>query len=230
MKLVLELVAQIILKNPDQDGAMKTMKIILENVMSVVIGRSTKPVAKSALKSLDHFLSKGVTTLDDIKATFLALRTELSVQGEVEVWRNLTLDLFHWMRLHFICPTAGKLIVSVYRLWRRGRVTGAIPSIETWHQWLLDFLVEEPTLLESIKNYIFLPLFKVDRSEALQFLRRMNEDQAVYGTTELDLDFPALLQLAALETGKKVGLVEEPGELPEPLFYFLSTWQTDKCF
>jgi hypothetical protein len=90
--------------------------------------------------------------------------------------------------------------------------------------------VEEPTLLESIKNYIFLPLFKVDRSEALQFLRRMNEDQAVYGTTELDLDFPALLQLAALETGKKVGLVEEPGELPEPLFYFLSTWQTDKCF
>jgi hypothetical protein len=81
-----------------------------------------------------------------------------------------------------------------------------------WHQWLLGLLTEEPTLLESIQNYIFLPLFKVDRPEALKFLQRMNEDQAVSGASEMNMDVAALLQLAALETGKKVGLVEEPGK------------------
>ncbi|KHN95126.1 HEAT repeat protein [Metarhizium album ARSEF 1941] len=210
MKLVLDLVARCILKSPDRDAALETKRHILDNLVSIVIGRSTKPVAKSAIKTLDHFLSKGVFNLCDIRPAYVAYRTDLQTQNEVKVWRTLTAELFHWMRLQFVRPTAGKLIVSLYRLWRQRSDAGATLSIETWHQWLLDFLAEEPTLLDSIKNYIFLPLFKADRTEALAFLGRMNEDQAVSGASGMSLDVPALLQLAALETGKKVGLVEEP--------------------
>lgn len=212
MKLVLDLVAQCILKNPDREGSLKTKQSILDNLISIVIGRSTKPVAKSAIKTLDHFLSKGVFSLDDIKLVYLSFRKDLSAQDDVETWRIFTVDLFHWMRLHFVCPTAGRLIVTIYRFWRQGKVTGQVPTIEIWHEWLLDVLAEEPNLLESLKNYVFLPLFKLDRPEALRFLEMMNEDHAVSGASDMDMNTPALLQLAALETGKRVGLVEEPGK------------------
>ncbi|KJK77668.1 hypothetical protein H634G_07407 [Metarhizium anisopliae BRIP 53293] len=210
MKLVLDLVARCILKNPDRDAALQAKKYVSDSLISIVIGRSTKPVAKSAIKTLDHFLSKGVFNLCDIRSTYVSFRTDIRTQGEVEIWRNFIVELFHWMHLQFVRPTAGKLIVSIYRLWRQGQDVGAVPSIEILHQWLLGSLAEEPTLLESIKNYIFLPLFKADRSEALAFLGRMNEDQAVSGASGMNLEVPALLQLAALETGKKVGLIEEP--------------------
>ncbi|KAL3964384.1 hypothetical protein ACCO45_001388 [Purpureocillium lilacinum] len=193
MKLVLDLVVQLIKRNPQQDSALATKQFLLDNLISIVTGRSTKPVAKSAIKTLDHFLTKG------------------SLLWTRYVWRLFMLDLFRWLRLHFVCPTAGKFIVSVYRCWHPGgdaETSG--PSMRTWYKWLLHFATEEPSLLESIKNYIFLPLLKAERSEALRFLGMMNEDKAVAGAASLDLDMPALLQLAALEAGKKVGLVEEP--------------------
>ncbi|KAG6038091.1 hypothetical protein E4U41_004560 [Claviceps citrina] len=210
MKLVLDVVAQSILRNPNREHAARTKKSILETLVSIVIGRSTKPVAKSAIKTVDHLLSKGVVTLGDIRSTYLHFRADLRSSDAVEVWRSLTSDLIRWMKLHFVCPTAGRLVVTIYRRWRQEESADSVPSVEVWHQWLLDFLAEEPGLLESIKNYVFLPLFKADRSEGLAFLVRMNEDQAVSGSANMDMDVPALLQLAALETGKRVGLVEEP--------------------
>lgn len=212
MKLVLDVVAQSILTNPNREESSRTKKTILENLVSIVIGRSSKPVAKSAIKTVDHLLSKGVISLSDINSTYVHFRIEFRTCDKVEVWRNFTSELFHWMKLHYVCSTAGRLVVTIYRHWRRDHSGESVPSIEVWHQWLLDFLAEEPTLLESIKNYIFLPLFKADRSETLKFLVRMNEDHAVSGSTSMNMDIPTLLQLAALETGKRVGLVEEPGE------------------
>ncbi|GAB0131934.1 hypothetical protein EsDP_00000387 [Epichloe bromicola] len=210
MKLVLDLVAQSILKNPSQEETSTTKKSILETLVSIVIGRSTKPVAKSAIKTLDHFLTKGVITLNDTKSIYTQFRADLSSQDNNEIWRNFTSDLFHWMKLHFVCPTAGRLVVTIYRNWRQEQREESVPSIEVWHQWLLDFLAEEPALLESIKNYIFLPLFKADRSEALKFLVRMNQDETASGSSNMSMNIPALFKLAALETGKRVGLVEEP--------------------
>lgn len=213
MKLVLDVVAQSILKNSSREDASRIKKGILETLVSIVTGHSTKPVAKSAIKTLDHLLSKGVIPLRDIYSTYIHIRVEVGDNEPVEIWRRFTSELFHWMKLHFVCPTAGRLIVTIYRHWRQeGQPENSVPSIAVWHQWLLVFLAEEPTLLESIKNYIFLPLFKADRSEALKFLGRMSQHQEVSGSANMDMDIPALLQLAALETGKRVGLVEEPGE------------------
>lgn len=212
MKLVLDLIVQFIKRNPDKGDASSTKACLLDTLISIVIGRSAKPVAKSAIKTLDHFLSKGVFTLKDIHANYISHQQELAQSDDIEVWRMLMIDLFHWMRLHVVCPTAGRLIVCVYRGWRQADYAKpTAPSLETWYQWLLDFLSEEPSLLESIKNYIFLPLFKADRVEGLRLLGNMNGDKVVSTASSLDVDMPALLQLAALETGKKVGLVEEPG-------------------
>lgn len=213
MRLVLDLIAQLLRRNPDKGAALVIRDLLLDNLVSIVIGRSTKPVAKSALKTLDYFLAKGVFNLDDVKATHLSYHQELSQAADIEIWSVFTTELLQWTRLHFICPAAGKFIVSLSRaLRKRGHEDSTGLSIDTWHRWLLEFLAQEPSLLENFKNYIFLPLFKVDRPEGLKFLQKVNqhESSSTVAPANEDFDASALLTLAALETGKKVGLVEEP--------------------
>lgn len=211
MRLVLDLIAALLRRHPDQRAAASTKDALLGDLVSIVSGLSTRPVAKSAIKTLDHFLSKYVFTLDDIRVSYESYRSDFQGRAPLEVWGMLIGDLFDWMCLHFVCPAAGKLVVTLYRMLRQGRGgTDQIPSIDLWYSWLLQFVTKEPTLVERIKNYVFLPLFKIDRKEALLFLQKMNNDQPVSASAKLNVDIPALIQLAALETGKRVGLVEEP--------------------
>ncbi|RKK97536.1 hypothetical protein BFJ68_g13973 [Fusarium oxysporum] len=212
MKLVLDLLPQLIRRNPDEKAGQETKSTILDNLVSIVTGKSSKPLAKSAIKALDHLLAKDIVTLDEIRSSYVTLQQKDTSKNPLEVWKSFIFELFHWMTLHFVCPTAGRFIVCVYRGLRSQdqRETSGQLSIETWHRWLLEAINEEPSILEPIKNYIFLPLFKADKSEALGFLKRMNEHEAVSAGHEIDINLPALLQLAALEIGKKVGLVEEP--------------------
>lgn len=213
MKLVLDLIVQSIKGNPDRDDAYATRDCLLENLLSIVAGRSAKPVAKSAIKCLDQLLTKGVFSLSDIHSLYQARRQVPKPQGDTQVWRLLTIDLLTWMRLQFVSSTAGKFIVCIYRCWRReDGDQPACPSVDQWYQWLLDFVSQEPSLLESMKNYIFLPLFKADRDEGLRLLESIGRESAISTACSLDLDTSALLQLAALETGKRLGLVEEPSK------------------
>ncbi|KAK5990266.1 tRNA (32-2'-O)-methyltransferase regulator TRM732-like protein [Cladobotryum mycophilum] len=210
MRLVLDLIAQLLGRHPDKEASFIIRDSLLNNLVSIVIGRSTKPVAKSAFKTLDYFLTKGVFTLEGIHSAHRSHLKDAVPEETIEVWRLFVDDLFQWVKLHFVCPAAGKFIVSVYKdLRQKGEDDATGLSIDTWHRWLLDFLTEDPSLLERIKNYIFLPLFKADRSEALKFLQKMNEINP-HSVLNADFDTSALLRLAALETGKKVGLVEEP--------------------
>ncbi|KAF9769372.1 hypothetical protein IL306_013219 [Fusarium sp. DS 682] len=212
MKLVLDLLPQLIRRNPDEKAGQATKLAILDNLVSIVTGKSSKPLAKSAIKALDHLLTKDIVTLDEIRCSYVNLQQKDASVNPLDIWKPFVFELFHWMTLHFVCPTAGRFIVCLYRGLRSQdpKETQEQLSIETWHRWLLEAINEEPSILESVKNYIFLPLFKADKSEALGFLRRMNEHEAVSAGHEIDLNLPALLQLAALEIGKKVGMVEEP--------------------
>ncbi|KAJ4197938.1 hypothetical protein NW755_000632 [Fusarium falciforme] len=211
MKLVLDLIPQLIRRNPAEEAGQATKSAILDNLVSIVTGKSTKPLAKSAIKALDHLVTKNIVTLEEIRSSYVTLQQKDTSVKTSEVWKSFIFELFHWMTLHFVCPTAGRFIVCIYRgLRRRDQETPVELTVETWHKWLLEAVNEEPSILESIKNYIFLPLFKADKAEALDFLKRMNEHEAVSAGAEIDLNLPALLQLAALEIGKKVGLVEEP--------------------
>jgi hypothetical protein len=212
MKSVLDLIIHLQRRNPDREASESLQKSILDTLISVTTGLSAKPVAKSVIKALDYFFVKAVFNLDDIQRTHSRLHQEGHPSDELKTWRRLFQELLHWMRFHFASMAAGKLMVSLYRsLRKRDSKDQFAISIELWHSWLLEALIDEPTLLESIKHYIFLPLFKDDRSEALHILRRMTNGEATAGMKGQDIDTPALIQLAALETGKRVGLVEEPG-------------------
>ncbi|KAJ2965827.1 hypothetical protein NQ176_g10433 [Zarea fungicola] len=211
MRLVLDLIASLLRKNPDQRAAARTKDALLGDLIAIITGFSKRPVAKSAIKTLDHFLGKYVFTLDDIRVCYESYRGDFQGSQPIEAWGMLMGDLFDWMRLHFVCPAAGKLIVTLYRMLRQGRAGNEqIPSLDLWHSWLLKFVTKESLLIERIKNYVFLPLFKIDRKEALLFLQKMNNDKPISASEKVDVDLPAIVQLAALETGKRVGLVEEP--------------------
>lgn len=216
MRLALGLLPQLVKRNPDQEAAQATKKFLVNTLVAIVAGKSDKPVAKSAIKALDHLLTKTTVTLDEVRASYAALQPEeLAASGEMRVWRGFFVELFRWMRLHVVCPAAGRFIVVLYRALRQRPSLGgsAQLTVEMWHGWLIDVLEEDASILESVTNYVFLALFKADRQEASTFLRRMNDFEGLSASSGSDLDTRTLLQLAALETGKKVGLVEEPGML-----------------
>ena len=209
MKLVLDLMIHLIKHNPTKQQALSTQKELLDNLVSIVIGRSSKPVVKSAIKTLDHFLTKGLITTDEIKSSYLTLNPDASHAKEDEIWHMFFAEVLRWIWVPFVCPTAGRFIVCLIGSLRR---QGTGPTTAVWHSWLLAFAAEDPSIIEAIKNYIFLPLFKADKPDALLFLRQMNKEQLVSNQIDSSLDVPALLQLAALEVGKKIGLVEDPGK------------------
>ena len=213
LKLVLDLIVQLLKRNSNAVSASETPKEFLKALVSIITGSSTMPVAKSAIKALDHFLTKKVFTVEDLELEYAASRSDLEATDGTVIWRQFFNDLLQWMRIHFVSQPAGRLTALLYRLLRSQNNTNHTHlQVELWHQWLLDFLGEDVSLLEVIKNYIFVPLFNADRSEALKLLQQLNSGSLSLGESDLGTNMPALLRLAALETGKRVGLVEEPGK------------------
>ncbi|KAF4585733.1 HEAT repeat protein [Ophiocordyceps camponoti-floridani] len=202
-KTVLELMAMSVKKNSDREAAGRTVRVMVENLVLTVSTRSVKPAAKSAMECLDFFLRNGVLTLDDVYATYLTQREELAGLDGCSVWRHFVSELFRWMALHFVSLSAGRLILSVYRLWRRGETQAPDgPDLETWFRWLADFALGDATLVEPIRNYILVPLFKDDGTEGMRFLKMVND-----AVGSLDLS-TTVFQLATLESGKRAGLVD----------------------
>ncbi|PHH63239.1 hypothetical protein CDD81_6191 [Ophiocordyceps australis] len=211
MKLVLDVTGQLLKRNPDEEGASNIKANIVDTIISTIAGRSIKPVAKSAIKALEHFVTKGILSLDDVYGRFTVCRNDSNGGHGDQVWENLTAHLFQWLKLHYVCPAAGKLIICLYLEWRQqDDEATAMPSRQAWYGWLVDFVCQQPWLLESIKNYIFLPLFKADGNEAMRLLHVIKGHETTSAAGSFEVDTATLLQLAALETGKKVGLVEEP--------------------
>ena len=213
MKLVLDLITHLIKRNKDSEASTSIVLYLLNILVSIVAGKSTRVGAKSAIKALDHFVAKDVFVLDDIRSVYVSNNPQSSQESEIEIWRLFFVHLLNWMRLPFISPAAGKLIITLHRALRQRRYgTDKEPNIETWYQWLLMYLEEEPSLLEDMRNYILLPLFKADKAETLLLLQRINEYELMGKREVSELGIETLLQLAMLEAGKKVGFVEEPSK------------------
>lgn len=78
--------------------------------------------------------------------------------------------------------------------------------------WLQDGLEDKPDLLDDIKNYVLVPIFKQDKATALRLLTVLNKQGPLSAIDQELTDQSLLLQLATLELGKKTGLVDEPSK------------------
>jgi hypothetical protein len=220
MRLVLDVLTTAFSRNADPEVGKSIKTTIMDTLVSIITRQSTRPLVKSSLHCVVHFLSKQAVTLDDLALTYRRINPAIKDLPLLDLWRSLISVMFSWMELHYVCPIAGKFIVNVLTGLTIMASDGSHPEIQgfgarTWQAWLQDGLRSNMHRLDSVKTYVLVPLFSADRSFSLEFLKIYNE-QDIEAKDALSGDW-ALLRLAILEVGKKSGLVDEPGTLPTSL-------------
>ncbi|KAJ4391644.1 hypothetical protein N0V93_005263 [Gnomoniopsis smithogilvyi] len=214
MRLALDSVSTLMLQNPDHQVQLRLKAEFLSTLVSIIARKSMRPVVKSCLSSLTQFLTKGVLGLDDIARQYVNLRRDLAGQPTIIVWQSWVAEIFKWMELHYICPVAGKFLVVTFCMLSseassagEGRDEFNVRVLRTWLETALS---ANPDILESVKNYVFAPMFKSDRRFSFLLLVELNESRPVGNVSSPNADATALLHLAALEVGKKCSIVDEP--------------------
>ncbi|KAL8370390.1 hypothetical protein RB595_000658 [Gaeumannomyces hyphopodioides] len=214
MKLVLDLLLVLIGQNPDPEAAAAVRSQILVSLVSIITRQSTRPLVKSCINSLNHLFGRSVYNLDDIARTYRKVEPAVAALPELDLWRRFCGDLVSWMYLHYVCSVAGKFIVTLFKaLLARPSIDNSNLqgfTVQTWLSWLHKELRINPGILENMKLYIFGPLFK-DRPLSLKLLDILNRPIESGEGGQNELDSTAVLRLAALEVGKKSGLVDDPG-------------------
>ncbi|KAL1891138.1 hypothetical protein Cpir12675_005073 [Ceratocystis pirilliformis] len=215
LRHVLDLVNFVIANNPDKEIATAVQETIADSLIHAMLRQSTKPVVKASMKLQTLLISKGSLEIEYISDAYAKTAGLDSHMNHCQVWCKYISEVLQWMSQQFICQVAGKLIATVYISIRSASKEGgsleSMPfTIQTWRHLLTNSLGSDPSFVVAIMNYIFLPLFKAERSDSLLFLEEMNRSHEEGLATTADLDSTALMQLAALQVGKKAGLVEEP--------------------
>ncbi|KAK3682638.1 putative death-receptor fusion protein-domain-containing protein [Podospora appendiculata] len=215
LRLVLDILVVSTTENPSPEVGREIREHILDTVVSIVARVSTTQLTKSGLQCLDHLLTKRSLNLDDVARKYREIQPSVAGLPSLSLWRSFAFDLFTWMKLSYVSPLAGKCLVHVIRGLDYAASNNATTetdgfTMEVCQKWLQDALMQDPNILDDIKNYVLVPIFKSDRDRSLSL--RLLE---AFNGQELT-DQTLLLQLATLELGKKSGLVEEPSNWSEP--------------
>lgn len=206
MRLVLDFLKTTILKSPHAQTGQAIKTTLLADLVSFITLKSAKPTVKSALTSLDYFLQKSVLYLSDVIDTFQ--RVHGVTKEHIQSWEAFISKIFQWMQMKNIWPIAGKLLATILSSpWAEGQDTRFLS--DSWHNFLHAGLTSDIELLEPIQLYTFMPLFASDKEQMLKYLdylfllQDITKDQST-------LDVTSMIWLAALEAGKKAGVVGEP--------------------
>ena len=215
-KQVIELVASLIAHHPDEKVVGPIKEVILLRIVSIITHQAAQPLVKPAFKALDLFLTKNALSPKEVIETYERIispkRSEYQPNVEsLAGWDRFISDLFDWMTLPDISPGAGKCLVTLFRQVRSIPNAYIPDSTFLWQRWIRNGLDKDPSALENVKNHLFPPLFTFDRSGSINFLEALNKQKPISDLkTTRELNAHMLLQLAAIEAGKKAGLVEEP--------------------
>ncbi|KAK2626029.1 hypothetical protein QTJ16_004291 [Diplocarpon rosae] len=231
MRQVMELISTMILKNPSLETAHSIKKSILERDISIITHQAAQPLVKPAFKSLESLMSRGTINakdlLDAYPSTALLAQEVIAEQKndlesghpaaslETSAWDSFFSAMFDWMKLPDISPAAGKFLVTVFQALRitSRNVKEGSSNTASWQRWIRKGLGKHPEALENVKNYLFTPLFKFDKVGSLAFLEDLNRQNHARDINDQEMGAHSLLQLSAMETGKKAGLVVEPDKI-----------------
>lgn len=217
MRLVLDLLSTIIIQTPDAQ-ARETLKAeFLTTLVAIIARKSMRPLVKSCMSTLTLFMTKSVLTLKDIEVQYKKTRLELDEEPAIILWQHWCAEIFRWMELHYICPVAGKFLVTIFSELHSSSKNSSRDDIVEFNvvilrQWLESALAANPDILESVKNYVLAPLFKSDRELSVALLEELNNNRKDDSRDSMNTDTAALLHLAALEVGKKSSIVDDPSK------------------
>lgn len=218
MRQILELVSSLVNQNPNKEISKAAKDSILQRNLAIIGHRGAQPLVKPAFKSLEILLAKGTISPQELiegyqfEASRYSTSKEDATNDAMASWDSLVDESFDWMGLPDVSPAAGKFLVTVFRQLRASTSssTRGDDHATSWQRWIRRGLTKDPESLENVKTYLFPPLFKLDRPGSLLFLEQINSQSSTSSDQSQELDAHALLRLAAMEVGKKAGLVEDP--------------------
>ncbi|KAI0201484.1 putative death-receptor fusion protein-domain-containing protein [Astrocystis sublimbata] len=205
MRLALDYIVSSIRFNPDVETSKTIKHSMIFNTVSVMTLEASKPSTKSSMIALDHFLQKKVIYMSEVLEIYNLLHDSFESEQDSFVSR-----IFAWMENQTLWTVAGKLIVTMFTqpCFRDDKLSKPHPN--TWHKPILAGLSANPELLEAIKVYIFIPLFRTDPTSTLTYLDELTSLQRLTTNDSESWDLNAMLWVALLEAGKKTGVVAEP--------------------
>jgi len=218
LRLVLDFLAISAGQNPYPETERLLKENILQTLVCIAVRKYPRLLIKSGLQCLEYLVTKQALQLHDIARKYREMEPSLGNSTDLELWKSFTFHLFSWMELSYVGPLAGKCIVHVFRGLngqeeKAGEDAGTSGfTVELWLSWLQDSLARRPDILEDIKNYVLVPIFKADKASALTLLQIFNRTEPLALSESELTDQAFMLQLAALELGKRFGLVEEPSK------------------
>ncbi|KAI0440175.1 putative death-receptor fusion protein-domain-containing protein [Xylaria telfairii] len=230
MRLALDYIVSSIIWNPDAETSKSIKDNILNDTVSAITLQASRPSTKSSMIAIDHFIQKKVVYLGEVLQVYRHLHEGLFQQEAP--WDSLISRVFAWMELKHVWTVAGKLIVTILtQPWYQDDTT-SIHHPNTWHKFILSGLSINPELLEPIKVYIFMPLFRTDSASTLLYLNELTSFQKLTTSDNESWDLNAMLWVALLEAGKKTGVIGEPhhsskhnmhvtNQLPTPILEIL---------
>lgn len=215
-KQVIELVASLLARHPDKKVSGNIKEAFLIRLVSILTHQAAQPLVKPAFKALDLFLAKGSLSpkelLEAYERSIAPGPSDYYPKPEtLASWDRLISNLFDWMIFPDISPGAGKCLVTLFRQVQSIPEANIPDNTLLWQRWIRNGLDKEPEALENVKNHLFPPLFIFDRPGSMKFLEALNKQTPISDLkSRRELNAHMLLQLAAIEAGKKAGLVEEP--------------------
>ncbi|KAI1429341.1 putative death-receptor fusion protein-domain-containing protein [Xylaria sp. FL1777] len=206
MRLVLDYIVSSIMWNPDMEISKSIKNSILHDTVSVITLQASRPSTKSSMIALDHFLQKKAVYLGEILHIYQHLRADM----REATWDSFISQVFAWMELQNVWTVAGKLLVTILtQPWHRDDKSSRHHP-DTWHKFISNGLKSNYELLEPIKIYVFMPLFRADPTSTLTYLNKLTSLQKLTTNDGQGWDINAMLWVALLEAGKKTGVVGEP--------------------
>lgn len=208
MRLVLDYLVSAIIWNPDAKIGKSIKNRILNDTISVITLQATKPSTKSSMIAIDHLIQKNVVYLSEVLDVYERLQGSSYDQGAA--WDSFISRVFAWMELQYVWTVAGKLLVTILTQpwYQDDKLSRHHPS--TWHKFFASGLDNNLDLLEPVKVYVFMPLFRTDPASTLVYLHELTSLQKLTSTDTGGWDLNAMIWVAMLEAGKKTGVVGEP--------------------
>ncbi|KAI0506793.1 putative death-receptor fusion protein-domain-containing protein [Xylaria bambusicola] len=206
MRLVLDYLVTSIMYNPDVEISKSIKSAILRDTISVITLQASRPSTKSSMIALDHLLQKKVVYLGEVLHTY----QHLCGDTHEATWDSFISRVFAWMEFQNVWTVAGKLLVTILTQpwYRDDKSSRHHPN--TWHKFILNGVKVNPEILEPVKVYLFMPLFKADARSTLMYVRELTSMQKITTNDSQGWDVNAMIWVALLEAGKKTGVVGEP--------------------
>lgn len=236
VRQVLITLTSILLQNQNE-RAIELQEQAIVTLIDIICQRQDRVKVKPALQALAHFLQKDVVTIPKLVDAYAntASQPPNTPEGEASV-PILFKAFLSWVVHHDTALSAGHLIKNFLAQLRRTSLQDASNAEDSiasiWTKPVVDCLHQWPDRIQEFKTHVFPHCFLPNIDEFVQFLSYLHFPRHVGKPIPTSLsahdtdknvleDFEEFrILLAAIQTGKELGIIKDVGkQLRKPLIF-----------